>query len=86
MLSCYSKIRVSIADLTIAIRIWENVELCFGQKYTLTSRLGREGARIKCWIDVWNRVFDSRVAPYENAHFTLLSHSFQIYRGCCKVS
>ena len=27
-------------QLTIAILIWENLELCFGQKYTLISRLG----------------------------------------------
>ena len=30
-------------ELTIAILIWENVDLCFGQKYTLASRLGGGG-------------------------------------------
>ena len=34
-------------ELTIAILIWENVELYFGQKYTLTSRLGGGGEGIK---------------------------------------
>ena len=28
-------------ELTIAILIWENVDLCFGKKYTLASRLAR---------------------------------------------
>ena len=30
-------------ELTTAILIWENVDLCFAQKYILTSRLGRRG-------------------------------------------
>ena len=29
-------------ELTTAILIWENVDFCFGQKYTLTSKLGVE--------------------------------------------
>ena len=33
-------------ELTIAILIWENVDLRFGQKYTLTSMLGGEGIKI----------------------------------------
>ena len=30
----------------IAIPIWENVDICFGQKHTLTSRLGGEAVKI----------------------------------------
>ena len=30
-------------EVTIAILIWKTVDLCFGQKYTLTFRLGVEG-------------------------------------------
>ena len=33
-------------EITIAVLIWENVDLCFGQKYTLRSRLGGEGVKI----------------------------------------
>ena len=33
-------------ELTVAILIWENVELCFSQKYTLTSRWSRFRRRI----------------------------------------
>ena len=33
-------------EWTIAILIWENVDLCFGQKYTLTSTLGWEEVKI----------------------------------------
>ena len=32
-------------ELTTAILIWGNVDLCFGQKYTLTSRLGGGGCQ-----------------------------------------
>ena len=40
-------------QLTIAILIWENLELCFGQKYTLISRLGGEwGQDFRCQIDI----------------------------------
>ena len=44
--------------LTIAIIIWENVDLCFGQKQTMTSRLGGGESRFRRRIDVYNRVFD----------------------------
>ena len=30
-------------ELTIVVIIWENVDLCFGQKYTLTYRLEGRG-------------------------------------------
>ena len=30
-------------EITIAVLIWKNVNLCFGQKYTLTSRLRTGG-------------------------------------------
>ena len=36
-----------LCHLTIAIFIWENVDLCFGQKYTLTARLGGRYSRIR---------------------------------------
>ena len=38
-------------ELTLAILIWENVNLCFSQKYTLTSRLGGRGYRFRRLID-----------------------------------
>ena len=39
-------------ELTIAIFIWENVDLCFRQKYTLTSRIGGWGLGFRRPIDV----------------------------------
>ena len=39
-------------ELTIAILIWENVDLCSGQKYTLTYRLGERRSRFRRRIDV----------------------------------
>ena len=39
-------------ELTIAILIWENVDLCFRQKYALTSRLAGTGSRSRCLVDV----------------------------------
>lgn len=33
-------------EIRIAIPIWENVDISFGQKHTLTSRLGGEGVKI----------------------------------------
>ena len=30
-------------ELTVVMLIWENVDLCFRQKYILTSRLGEVG-------------------------------------------
>ena len=55
ILSIY-KIEFS-CEVTIAILIWKTVDLCFGQKYTLTFRLGVEGgggrgSRFRRWIDV----------------------------------
>ena len=39
-------------ELTIAILIWENVDLCFRQKYALTSWLGGRGSRSRRLVDV----------------------------------
>ena len=39
-------------EFTIALLIWENVDLCFGLKYRLTSRFGGEGSRFKRRINV----------------------------------
>ena len=33
-------VNVRITKTSVDILIWENVNLCFRQKYTLTSRLG----------------------------------------------
>ena len=33
-------VNVTITKTSVDILIWENVDLCFRQKYTLTSRLG----------------------------------------------
>ena len=44
VLSIYKK--EFLCELTIAILMWENADLCFRQKYTLTYRLGGEGVKI----------------------------------------
>ena len=36
-------VNVRITKTSVDILIWENVDLCFRQKYTLTSRLGGGG-------------------------------------------
>ena len=42
-----------LVRLTIAILIWENVDLCFDQKFALTSRGGGDlgTSRFKCQIN-----------------------------------
>ena len=37
-----SFVNIQNFELTTAILIWENMDFCFGQKYTLTSKLGVE--------------------------------------------
>ena len=37
-------------ELTIAILIWENVDLCFRQKYASTSWLGVGGQDLDVWL------------------------------------
>ena len=50
VLSMY-KIEFS-CELTIAILHWENVDLCFAQKYILTSKLVVRESRFRRRIDV----------------------------------
>ena len=57
-------------QLTIAILIWENLELCFGQKYTLISRLGGGGSEVKI-LDVrltFRIVFDLHTKEVYNSY------------------
>ena len=50
ILSIY-KIEFS-CEVTMAILIWKTVDLCFGQKYTLSFRLGVEGGGVGQDLDV----------------------------------
>ena len=47
-----SFVNIQNFELTTAILIWENVELCFGQMYTLTSSLRGPESRFRRRIDV----------------------------------